>query len=59
MAAGQPKPTFYVALALVVLGLIGFAVYRSDIVAPKPALPDPVVAPAPMEDASSIDLENV
>ncbi|MGA9923579.1 MAG: hypothetical protein WBQ29_09255, partial [Isosphaeraceae bacterium] len=39
MAAGQPKPTFYVALALVVLGLIGFAVYRSDIVAPKPALP--------------------
>ncbi len=39
MAAGQPKPTFYVALALVVLGLIAFAVYRSDIVAPKPALP--------------------
>ena len=30
MAAGQPKPAFYVALALVVLGLIGFAVYRSD-----------------------------
>src|SRR5271157_3665530 len=39
MAAGQPKPTFYVALALVVLGLIGFAVYRSDIVAPKPVQP--------------------
>ncbi len=36
MAAGQPKPAFYVALALVVLGLIGFAVYRSDVVAPKP-----------------------
>ena len=35
MAAGQPKPTFYVALALVVLGLIGFAVYRSDIIAPE------------------------
>src|SRR5271157_4195949 len=39
MAAGQPKPTFYVALALVVLGLIAFAVYRSDIVAPKPVPP--------------------
>ncbi|MGO8899569.1 MAG: hypothetical protein ACLQU5_14665, partial [Isosphaeraceae bacterium] len=39
MAAGQPKPTFYLALALVVLGLIGFAVYRSDIVAPKPVQP--------------------
>jgi len=39
MAAGQPKPTFYVALALVVLGLIAFAVYRSDIVAPKPVQP--------------------
>jgi NitT/TauT family transport system substrate-binding protein len=37
MAAGQPKPAFYVALALVVLGLIAFAYYRSDIVAPKPA----------------------
>src|SRR5271165_259307 len=39
MAAGQPKPTFYVALALVVLGLIAFAFYRSDIVAPKPVQP--------------------
>ena len=39
MPAGQPKPTFYVALALVVLGLIGFAIYRSDIVAPKPVPP--------------------
>jgi NitT/TauT family transport system substrate-binding protein len=36
MAAGQPKPAFYVALALVILGLIGFAYYRSDVVAPKP-----------------------
>ncbi len=37
MAAGQPKPAFYVALALVVLGLIGFAIYRSDVVAPNRA----------------------
>jgi NitT/TauT family transport system substrate-binding protein len=32
---GQPKPTFYVAVAVVVLALIGFAIYRSDIFAPK------------------------
>jgi NitT/TauT family transport system substrate-binding protein len=31
---GQPKPAFYAAVALVVLGLIGFAVWRSDIFAP-------------------------
>src|SRR3954451_6154755 len=39
MAAGQPKPAFYVALAVVVLGLVAFAYYRSDVVAPKPVEP--------------------
>ncbi|QEH36729.1 Taurine-binding periplasmic protein precursor [Aquisphaera giovannonii] len=39
MAAGQPKPAFYVALAAVVLGLIAFAVYRKDVVAPRPGQP--------------------
>ena len=35
--AGQPKAPFYLALAVVVLGLIGFAVYRGmDVIAPKP-----------------------
>ena len=34
--AEQPKSGFYIAVALVVLALIGFAVYRSDLVAPKP-----------------------
>jgi NitT/TauT family transport system substrate-binding protein len=43
MAAGQPKPAFYIALAVVVFGLIAFAYYRSDIVAPK--------APPPGEEA--------
>jgi NitT/TauT family transport system substrate-binding protein len=34
--AGQPKPAFYVVVGLVVVALIGFAVYRSsDILAPK------------------------
>jgi NitT/TauT family transport system substrate-binding protein len=33
--AGQPKPAFYVALAVVVVSLIVFAIYRSDVVAPK------------------------
>src|SRR5262245_50016223 len=32
---GQPKAPFYVALFLVVAGLIAFAVFRSDIFAPK------------------------
>src|SRR5688572_15954495 len=32
---GERKPGFYIALAVVVIGLIGFAVYRSDIFAPK------------------------
>jgi ABC-type nitrate/sulfonate/bicarbonate transport system substrate-binding protein len=35
MAAGQPKPAFYVVLFLVVAGLVAFAIYRSDIFAPK------------------------
>jgi NitT/TauT family transport system substrate-binding protein len=39
MAAGQPKPAFYVAVGLVVIGLIAFAAYRSDIFAPKPTRP--------------------
>lgn len=33
--AGKPQPMFYVAVFLVVAGLIGFAVFRSDIFAPK------------------------
>ena len=33
--AGQPKAPFYAVLALVVAGLVAFAAYRSDILAPK------------------------
>ena len=33
--AGQPKPAFYVVAGLVVVGLIAFALYRSDLIAPK------------------------
>jgi NitT/TauT family transport system substrate-binding protein len=40
MAAGQPKPAFYVVLFLVVAGLVGFAIYRSDLFAPKADKPD-------------------
>ncbi len=32
---GQPKPGFYIAVAVVVLGLVIFAIVRSDIFAPK------------------------
>ena len=34
--AEQPKGGFYIAVVLVVLALVGFAVWRSDLVAPKP-----------------------
>lgn len=33
--AGQPKPAFYAVLALVVVGLVAFAAYRSDLLFPK------------------------
>ncbi len=39
--AGQPKPAFYVVAALVVVGLIAFALYRSDLIAPKADNPQP------------------
>lgn len=35
--AGQPKGSFYIALFLVVAGLVAFAFYRRDIVAPQGA----------------------
>src|SRR5262245_14730201 len=37
---GQPKAPFYVVLLLVVAALVGFAVYRSDLLAPKGAMHD-------------------
>jgi NitT/TauT family transport system substrate-binding protein len=37
--AEQPKGGFYIAVALVVAALLGFAFWRSDIVAPKPVAP--------------------
>ena len=33
--AGQPKPTFYIAVLLVIAGLVAFAASRMDIFAPK------------------------
>ena len=41
---GQPKPAFYAVVGLVVVALIGFAIYRSDIFAPKPPgnVPEPI-----------------
>ena len=36
---GNPKPAFYIAVGLVVVGLIAFAVYRADIFAPPAKAP--------------------
>jgi NitT/TauT family transport system substrate-binding protein len=33
--AGKPKPAFYVVLGVLVLGLVAFALWRMDILAPK------------------------
>lgn len=42
---GKPKPAFYIAVGLVVVALIGFAIYRSDLLAPK----------APQKDTGTIN----
>jgi len=44
--AGQPKTPFFFVLGVVILGLVAFAVYRSDVLAPKGA-PEPGGSPAP------------
>ncbi|MCA9669028.1 MAG: OmpA family protein [Myxococcales bacterium] len=33
--AGKPKPLFYVIVVVVILGLVGFALYKAGILAPK------------------------
>ena len=34
MANGQPKPAFYVAVFVVILGLVGLALYRYGAIGP-------------------------
>lgn len=53
--AGQPKPTFYIALVLVVAGLIGLAVWRADILAPKQKHENGKVDPKVLVDVESPD----
>ncbi|MEX2118663.1 MAG: phosphate ABC transporter substrate-binding/OmpA family protein [Pirellulales bacterium] len=38
--AGQPKAPFFLVLGLVVIGLVGFAIYRSDLFAPEAGRPN-------------------
>jgi NitT/TauT family transport system substrate-binding protein len=44
--AGQPKAPFYAVLGLVILGLLGFAIYRADLFAPEAPPPGQVNVPA-------------
>ncbi len=37
--AGKPQPLFYVAVGVAVVALIGFAIYRSDLFAPRAPTP--------------------
>src|SRR5262245_49422419 len=55
--AEEPKGGFYVAVACVVLALLAFAVYRSDLIAPKPA--PPAGAAGGAGGAGKIDLKEV
>jgi len=52
--AERPNSGFYIAVALVVVALIGFAIYRSDLVAPKPVPPGGGAGPQ-----GKIDLKEV
>ncbi|MGQ9649881.1 MAG: phosphate ABC transporter substrate-binding/OmpA family protein [Phycisphaerae bacterium] len=55
--AGQPKGPFYVVLGIIIVGLVAFAIYRSDLFAPKEKTPVTDVALLPggeqVEDASN------
>ncbi len=61
--AGQPKAAFYVVLALVVVGLVGLAIYNMDVVAPKavqPGGPDEQIDPAELgQVAEAADADSV
>jgi NitT/TauT family transport system substrate-binding protein len=55
--AGQPKGPFYVVLGIIIVALVAFAVYRSDLFAPKAQTPGENVVLLPggeqIEDASN------
>ncbi len=57
--AGKPQPLFYVAVGVAVVALIGFAIYRSDLFAPRAPTPtqpniDPGKLGAEAGDAKSV-----
>ncbi|NLE56979.1 MAG: OmpA family protein [Planctomycetes bacterium] len=55
--AGQPKGPFYAVLGIIIVGLVAFAVYRSDLFAPEEKTPGGDVGQLPggeqVEDASN------
>jgi ABC-type nitrate/sulfonate/bicarbonate transport system substrate-binding protein/outer membrane protein OmpA-like peptidoglycan-associated protein len=56
--AGKPKTSFYVALGVVVAGLVAFAVYRADIFAPPEEVPfegETRIDPAQLGQAAEAD----
>lgn len=56
--AGQPKAPFYLAVALVVLGLIAFAVYRADIFAPEGGNGGGAAGGGPIEPQIAVAVED-
>jgi NitT/TauT family transport system substrate-binding protein len=58
--AGQPKPAFYVAVGVVVVALIAFAVWRSDLFAPKaPSQPTAPIDPGKLASAEAADAKSI
>ena len=56
--AGQPKAPFYLAVALVMFGLIAFAVYRADIFAPEGGNGGGVAGGGPIEPQIAVAVED-
>ena len=54
--AGQPKTPFYLAVGCVVLGLVGFAMFRADLIAPggKPNPPIDIIDPTKLGNVGGV-----
>ena len=57
--AGQPKPAFYTAVGVVVVALIAFAIWRSDIIAPRAPKEAPVAVKIPTPPGEAPDTKGI
>jgi NitT/TauT family transport system substrate-binding protein len=57
--AGQAKPAFYAAVGVVVVALIAFAIWRSDIIAPRAPKEAPQIVEIPKPGAEAPDNKGI